>query len=252
MKTLALIFLAFFLAVCAHAEENITITTYYPSPSGSYLDLNVQGTLLVGTGTQASGVSPRIEFSHSNGASSSQHWNIDQASSNTSVPQLRFFTERNDNTTESEKLILTGDGKVGIGTNTPRARLDLSSSGAIRIGDESITCNNANRGVTRFHNNLLEVCKDNSSGHPTWSGVGALTTQVITGIQGSHYNNTVSCPNGTKVVGGGCRMRPQGAGSDPWITQSYPTSNGWACRGASGPNDASDQFAAVAICAKIE
>jgi hypothetical protein len=95
----------------AYAEENITITTYYPSPSGSYLDLNVQGTLLVGTGTPASGVSSRIEFSH-NTSSSRNHWNIDQAapsgstSNNTTNPRLRFFTEPNSNLNGFERFVL--------------------------------------------------------------------------------------------------------------------------------------------------
>jgi hypothetical protein len=148
-------------------------------------------------------------------------------------------------------MVIDGDGKVGIGTNTPRARLDLSSSGAIRIGDESITCNNSNRGVTRFHNNLLEVCKDNSSGHPTWSGVGQLTTQRVTASHGSTNVPSVTCPTGTKVVGGGCYQGPAGAGGEQWLTSSYPTTNGWSCSGGGG-GWASPGFSAYAICARIE
>ena len=88
------------------SAEEITITTYYPSPSGSYLDLNAQGTLLIGTGIpDATLSSPRIEFTHNN-ASTSRHWNIDQAFSNTSNPHLRFFTETNNNGGSRDRLVI--------------------------------------------------------------------------------------------------------------------------------------------------
>jgi len=120
----------------AYAEENITITTYYPSPSGSYLDLNVQGTVLVGTGIQASGVSPRIEFTH-NTSSAHRHWNIDQASSDTNNPELRFFTQTNNNTgTEENRLIINNDNMILIGTpNNGNFILKANSNDVNNAGD---------------------------------------------------------------------------------------------------------------------
>jgi hypothetical protein len=113
MKTLTLTFLAIFLTVSAYAEENITITTYYPSPSGSYLDLNVQGTLLVGTtSTSASGAASRIEFTHSDNSSTNQHWNIDQQGSNTTNPRLRFFTEINSNTLPGQERLVIDNRNI--------------------------------------------------------------------------------------------------------------------------------------------
>ncbi|RJP28247.1 MAG: hypothetical protein C4533_07165 [Candidatus Omnitrophota bacterium] len=111
------------------AQETVTITTYYPSPQGSYLDLNVQGTLLVGTGVPASPVvSPRIEFSH-NTASNRFHWNIDQeGGANAANPVLRFFTESNDNTTETERLLIDNNSLVfNDSTGTQHLSVDRDS-----------------------------------------------------------------------------------------------------------------------------
>jgi len=127
----------------AYAEENITITTYYPSPSGSYLDLNVQGTMLVGTGTPASSVSSRIEFSH-NTSSSRSHWNIDQggspSSNNTTNPRLRFFTEPNSNSTGYERFVLdntsmTFRNSTGVQRLLVNDSHILYTSGATDVGD---------------------------------------------------------------------------------------------------------------------
>lgn len=57
----SLIFLILFLSKYASAEEQITITTYYPSPYGSYRDLEVQGDLIVSK-SSTDGETGRIRF----------------------------------------------------------------------------------------------------------------------------------------------------------------------------------------------
>jgi hypothetical protein len=144
----------------AYAEENITITTYYPSPSGSYLDLNVQGTLLVGTGTPASGVSSRIEFSH-NTSSSRSHWNIDQAapsgstSNNTTNPRLRFFTEPNNNANGYERLVLD---------NTSLTFRDNSGRSMLEIGTVSGVQGNLILSASNLSNDVGDIIFRSASG----------------------------------------------------------------------------------------
>lgn len=101
----------------ACAQEQITITTYYPSPFGSYQDLTVARdlsvgeTLYIGQGDPTPGTapSPRIEFGRSNGAATSFHWNIDQVSTNSANPILRFFTEPNNSHSGTDRFTMSNN-----------------------------------------------------------------------------------------------------------------------------------------------
>ncbi len=107
MRTLALIFLAFFLTVSAYAEENITITTYYPSPSGSYRDLSVSSTLTLES-VPLNNDAPQILW---NTSTSNISWNIDQLDD-----KLRFYSEDNPNVAGRIGVSLTPEtGTTGSG-----------------------------------------------------------------------------------------------------------------------------------------
>lgn len=81
---LSFVFVSAITSLFAQAStEEITITTYYPSPVGSYRDLNVFDSLTLQT-TGNDG--PQIQWRNS----STRHWNIDQFGN-----RLRFFTEDN-------------------------------------------------------------------------------------------------------------------------------------------------------------
>ena len=324
MRIFIFLILIIFLTICAYAQEEIIITTYYPSPMGSYRDLEVANNLTMRE-SSVSGTSSSISWITTN--INNLHWNINQRSNH-----LRFYTNNNTNTNLQELvslypetapesgtgfLLLQGENKsynlilrgaanlandagdiifqhstgtqkgriwseyntnasglrlssgddtadiainstgkvgIGIGITTPRAHLDLGRSGAIGIGDEDITCNDANKGVTRFRNNILEVCKDSSSGNPEWAGVGGLKTIFAWGGLGTPKGNFASCDpspggpstTGWKVVGGGCVSQ----GGSSTLISGYPSGNGYYCK--SGPSGSGSQFAAVAICAKVE
>ncbi len=91
--------------VAAYAEERLTITTYYPSPSGSYLDLNVARNLTLESVPLAAD-GPQIQWR----TNSSRHWNIDQLNN-----RLRFYTEDINDLNGEERLEITDDNMMFIG-----------------------------------------------------------------------------------------------------------------------------------------
>ena len=89
------------LSFAQGAGETLTITTYYPSPVGSYRDLTVAGDLTLDNGTADA---PQIQW---RAAGSLRHWNIEQFGDN-----LQFFTEDN---ADARKLVLASIEPV-VGT----------------------------------------------------------------------------------------------------------------------------------------
>lgn len=113
------IFCFLFSVLCSlsNAQETLTITTYYPSPYGSYRDLTVANNLrLEATPLAADG--PQIEWR----TGSARHWNIDQFND-----QLRFFTEDTNDANGVVRVTITEAGNVGIGTTAPNGKLTIDA-----------------------------------------------------------------------------------------------------------------------------
>lgn len=150
------------------ADETLTITTYYPSPYGSYNELSTTGnttlattnsTYCVGIGTTG----PTSKFQIGTGTSL-QQWSgstpyvlIQGVDNEVATPAL---TVEDENLGTMFKLTTTGDstvgtayfgGKVGIGTTAPNARFQ----------------NNAALDTTRPTNMCVRVNYDAASGQRT-------------------------------------------------------------------------------------
>ena len=112
MRTFIFISLFVFLAVSAHAED-ITITTYYPSPSGNYRDLFVSNTLTLES-VPLNNDAPQILW---NTSTSNISWNIDQLDN-----KLRFYS--NDG---------TGVGRVGVSLNPETGTTGAGTDGSMEL-----------------------------------------------------------------------------------------------------------------------
>ena len=95
----------------------------------------------------------------------------------------------------SSQFVMTRDGKVGIGTNIPRSRLDigtrLGANNGLRIGDyieinERETINNA--GVIGFNANISG--EDVSKFKPLWTGSSAASGIVMSMTSGGNSDLT--------------------------------------------------------------
>lgn len=104
------------------AQEQITVTTYYPSPYGSYNELRSKMMAIGDNYLQMSQVC----------------WGAGCA---TVIPA-------------ATDLIVEGD--VGIGTTAPAAKLDVN--GGVRIGSVIAACDAANQGTVRYNANKMEYC----------------------------------------------------------------------------------------------
>ena len=113
-------------------SETITISTYYPSPYGSYRDMTVSGHLYLQKATTDSTFAngPQIEWRTN---ASGRHWNINQYDDARGT-LLRFDTADINDANESERIIITEPGNVGIGTSTstaPVAKLTVAGSSSM-------------------------------------------------------------------------------------------------------------------------
>lgn len=156
------LFLGVFLAIAcyANAQETITITTYYPSPSGSYSELTAfrmkigqtysanavavgNNNLIVegriGIGTTAPGQMLELRRNNANSVirflDPGDYWysmGIDRADNGS------FKINYGSDVGTSDMLTMTAGGRVGLGTRTPRATLDVI--GDITVNDELVFC----------------------------------------------------------------------------------------------------------------
>lgn len=145
------LFLILFLNSPGFSQETLTITTYYPSPYGSYNELRVNQ-MTVGSAYQS-----------------------------VAIPANSLVVE----------------GSVGIGTITPRSKLEIVGGG-IQIDNDAAACDATKAGTIRYNAGVLEYCNSSS-----WSSV-----QILQGTMcGMYYNGVVivscagldpsaSCPSG--------------------------------------------------------
>ncbi len=153
------LFLSLLLAVftfSAFAEESFTITTYYPSPYGSYNELSTasntylatepfgnvgigtkspQGKLDIAAGT-AAGYGSRdtsIFFHRTDLPTSFANRITNSFSGNPPDTTMNFELTNSAGNGYTNVMMLRGDGNVGIGTASPGAKLEIGSGGQIKI-----------------------------------------------------------------------------------------------------------------------
>jgi hypothetical protein len=122
-KVFLLLTLFPFICSLAQAADSLTITTYYPSPQGVYSEAIIANRLAVGD---------------VNG--DGQYTPLDMAV---------------DNSGNAIPGSLTVAGKVGIGTITPNANLDVN--GSVKISDDPV-CDANKIGAIRYHDDKLQFC----------------------------------------------------------------------------------------------
>jgi hypothetical protein len=73
----------------------------------------------------------------------------------------------------SEKMRINSAGNVGIGTTTPRAKLDVA--GGIKMADDSSTASSANVGTQRYRedasNSYVDMCMRTGSTTYEWVNI---------------------------------------------------------------------------------
>ena len=133
----------FYLTLSYAADENITITTYYPSPYGSYRDLRITNNLTL----QAEPINndgPQIQWRT---AATGRHWNIDQVGD-----RLRFFTEDSNNGTGAVRVSVEENGNMGIGGSNSTAGRVLMLRDATIPAIALSTSGTDNSGVIEYNN----------------------------------------------------------------------------------------------------
>lgn len=89
----------------------------------------------------------------------------------------------------TERMRISNDGKVGIGTDDPRAELDVN--GEVKIGtDTGATCSSATGGVLRYNSSakVMEYCDETN-----WVPLGS---RIITGT----YTGDGACTGGRRTI----------------------------------------------------
>ena len=83
-------------------------------------------------------------------------------------------------------------GNVGIGTSTPRSKLEVS--GGIQIGDDSVSCNSTKAGTLRYVSSLVEYCNG-----VTWQAFGVSNASFAGDVSGTYNSTSVDRIKGTPL-----------------------------------------------------
>lgn len=144
---------------------------------------------------------------------------------------------------------MTDDGNVGIGTLSPGAPLHVEggtdtapSQGGFLVlgntGSANISIDN-NEIMARNNGATSTLFLNNNGGAIVCGGPIDIDYTIVSG------SSSVSCPGGTKVLGGGCRIS-----GDAEVRRSYPSNNGWQCE--AGDVVGFISLTAYAICANVK
>lgn len=130
---------------------------------------------------------------------------------------IRFHTGNHSYSSASERMRITANGDVGIGTLTPQSKLHVA--GSIQLGDDTAACpgtSNVKLGTLRVNGGALQLC-----GADGWTAIGSgggVPAGTIAAFA------TTSCPTGwTEYVaarGRFLRGIDNGAGNDPSGTRA--------------------------------
>ena len=104
-------------------------------------------------------------------------------SSSSSAGSILLATTAVGTTMPQERVRINPSGRVGIGTTTPNAALDVN--GGIRFGDDLVPCNAAKTGAIRYNSGNMQLC-DGSA----WKVINSTGSGVATIAQGGTNNST--------------------------------------------------------------
>ena len=149
----------FFTTVSQLASESVTLTTYYPAPSGVYTKMiTTNDTSLARDGGMV-------------GIGTVSHKNILDVNGGMAVGSYAGA-----NVAPPGGAIISGN--VGIGTSSPASA--LSVAGGVQPGDDTSACTAAKDGTQRWHGGAAQVCSSGqwsavmSAPSGTWGGMCAL------------------------------------------------------------------------------
>ncbi len=153
------------------------------------------------------------------------------------------------NTSDGGFMKLADGGNVGIGTANPEQKLhleggtDTSPSGGGYLvlgntGSANISIDN-NEIMARNNGATSPLFLNNQGGDIVCGGSIDINYTIVTG------SPDATCPAGTRVLGGGCRIS-----GDAEIRESYPTSSTWHCE--AGDVSGFIGLTAYAICANVK
>ena len=155
MKKTFLMCLLGFVSFCfvsmaqSPASEELTISTYYPAPYGVYKELRNQRTAI----------------------------------GENYIDGSQYCWEGTCTTQFDSDADLIVEGNVGIGTENPKAKLDIK--GEVKVGETGLNCNSSSAGTMRYHDNKMEYC-DGSEWEKVGSG-GYCYAQYVQGVPVAHY-----------------------------------------------------------------
>ena len=214
------------LSVSEVAPESVTMTTYYPAPSGVYTQMiTTQNTYLardggnVGVGTASPKSWTELDVNTSHGkplrAADATYGGLELGSNGPNI-------QARDPWGNNMHLSLNPFGaNVGVGTMSPASA--LSVMGGVQPGDDTSACSSANQGTIRWHASALEFCGPlgwtSTTSHPP-----AYVYNICTAAPGSYCS--VNCPAGSYATGGGMACWAVGS---PYISLTAPVAGniGW-------------------------
>lgn len=126
-------FIGFFILILSSpsfCEEKITITTYYPSPYGSYNELTTTGNTYLATTSGNVGIGTASPNAKLHIASGFIRVDSGQGITAGGTMNVNGDSAVSINTNSSNAVTINSSQLVGIGTGSPGYRLDVASGGA--------------------------------------------------------------------------------------------------------------------------
>ncbi|NNN06286.1 MAG: hypothetical protein HKL90_10335 [Elusimicrobia bacterium] len=211
------------------ASESVSLTTYYPAPSGVYTQLIATGNAYMArdagfldVGTNAPSTS-KVTIDVATGgyptAIDVRNGGVRQFALN---PTAGGGWQMYDGVGGAYNARVTdAGGNIGIGTSSPASA--LSVNGGVQLGTDAAACTAALAGTERWNSGAVQVCNG-----AMWGPIGASNTFSVTAsyVAWRWPNGSATCPAGTTVTGGGGHC--YSALGYNFIAQTSPNgSNGW-------------------------